>query len=305
MQENKASLLLHPFFVGSLAVLLSNDCWGKYAFPGLLTGKLSDFVGLIVLPVFCRVLFPSLSKKHILLTVALFFIWFKSPLSQPLLNTINQFSYWPVNRVVDYSDLVALCVLPLAVRIQPKTIRLQTTGFFFLRWALGAITFFSLCSTSVYRGLFQAHPAMDDVYFGESITIKRPAEEVLRNLEAKEIYYRRDSVMFYPITNQDKLYYKTKADTDTAITWQPVSMKMDSTLYVRWEGVPYYFIPEYHSEDRTIRNIRFTLSENRKKTKTTITIQMFQADGLRSYVAWDRKMKKEYKTIFARLFSIK
>lgn len=305
MQKTTASLLLHPLFIGSLAILLLNDGWGKYAFPGLVTGKLSDFAGLIVLPVFCRVLFPSLSKKHLLFAVALFFIWWKSPLSQPLIEIANRFSPWPLGRVVDFSDLVALCVLPLAARIQPKTIRLQASGYFFLRWALGAVTFFSLCSTSVYRNLFQAHPAMDDVYFGESITIKRPVEHVLRNLEAKGIPYRLDSVMYYPITNQHHLFYKLQSPNDTSTAWHPVSMKQDSTLYVRREGSPFYFIPEFRTEDRIIRNIRFTVSENRKKTKTTVAVQMFQADGLRGYVDWDRKMKKEYTTIFAGLFSTK
>ena len=305
MQKTKASLLLHPFFLGCLAILLLNDFYLKYGFPGFLTGKLSDFAGLIVLPVYCRALFPSLSKKFILIGTALFFVWWKSPASQPLINVINQYLPWTVQRVVDYSDLIALSILPLAAFITPKTLRLQNTGVPVLRWALGLVAFFSLCSTSVYRNFFQAHPAMDDVYFGESITVNRTALAVLQILDDKVLVYRRDSVVYYPITNQDKLYYKTKAEHDTGTAWQPVSMKMDSTLYVRWEGTPFYLIPEYRTEDRTVQDVRFTLSENRKKTKTTITIQMFKADGLRGYVAWDRKLKRQYRNIFASLFSEK
>ena len=237
------------------------------------------------------------------LAVAVFFAWFKSPLSQPVINSINQFSPWPLHRVVDYSDLLTLSLLPLAVHIKPKSIRLQDTALICLRWTLGFLAFFSLCSTSVYRGLFQAHPAMEEVYFGESITIKHPAEELLQNLAAKGITYRMDSVMFYPITNQHDLFYKIRPATDTTTIWQPVSMKQDSQLYVRREGSPFYLIPECRTEDRTFRNVRFTLSENRKKTKTTLTVQTFQTDGLRGYVAWDKKMKKEYKTVFTTLFS--
>ncbi|RYZ53586.1 MAG: hypothetical protein EOO14_15270, partial [Chitinophagaceae bacterium] len=218
------------------------------------------------------------------LAAAVFFAWFKSPLSQPAIDGINLFSPWPLHRVVDYSDLLALCVLPLAAHIKPKAIHLQATALICLRWALGCVAFFSLCSTSVYRGFFQAHPAMEEVYFGESITVKQPAEELLQNLTAKGITYRVDSVMFYPVTNQHNLFYKIQAATDTSSAWQPVSMKQDSTLYVRREGNLFYLIPEFRTENRTLRNVRFTLSENRKKTKTTITIQMFQADGLRGYV---------------------
>lgn len=42
--------LLHPLFLGALAVLLVNDHILKAAWPGLITGKLSDVAGLIVVP---------------------------------------------------------------------------------------------------------------------------------------------------------------------------------------------------------------------------------------------------------------
>lgn len=303
MQKPKASLLLHPLFAGSLLVLLLNDFYGKYAYPGFLTGKLSDLAGVLVLPVFCRVLFPALPKKAVFMATAVFFTWWKSPFSQPLINQVNAGSPWPVQRVVDYSDLLALGVLPLAIYIAPRSIRLQAAGAVFLRGTVGAVTVFSLCSTSMVRNLFQVHPAMEEVYFGESITVKRAAADVLRNLEAKGVVYRRDSVMYYPIINQHNLYYKINTANDTGTAWQPVLLKNDSTLYVRWEGTPFYFIPEYRSADRTFRNVRFTLSENRKKTKTTVTIQMFQTEGLRGQVAWDKKMKQEYRNQFAGLFS--
>lgn len=301
--RSKAGLFLHPVFLISLFILLVNDFYWKYQHANWLTGKLSDFAGLIVLPVFCRVLFWGLSKKMILLACALFFIWWKSPLSQPLIELLNRQLHWPVYRVVDYTDLAALAVLPLTAYLSPKSLRLQTAGVVCLRWGIGLVTFFSLCSTSVYRNLFQAHPASEDIYFGESFTEKRSAEAVLQTLRDKGIACRRDSVMYYPVTNQNRLYYKVERQNDSGFAWQPVSAHADSTLYVRWEGIPYYLIPEYHTEDRTFRNIRFSLSENRKKTKTTITIQMFQSNGLKGYVSWDRKTKKDYKKIFATLFS--
>ncbi len=44
------SPLLHPVFLGALVVLAVNDHLLKAAFPGLLTGKLSDVAALIVVP---------------------------------------------------------------------------------------------------------------------------------------------------------------------------------------------------------------------------------------------------------------
>jgi hypothetical protein len=44
-------LALHPVACISLAVLVVNDHWLKSACPGLVTGKLSDCAGLVLLPI--------------------------------------------------------------------------------------------------------------------------------------------------------------------------------------------------------------------------------------------------------------
>lgn len=46
--------LLHPVAVAAVAVLAVNDQWGKAAFPGLVTGKLSDVAGLLFFPLFLQ-----------------------------------------------------------------------------------------------------------------------------------------------------------------------------------------------------------------------------------------------------------
>lgn len=45
-------LLLNPVTLAAAVVLLLNDIWFKHRWPSLTTGKLSDFAGLVVLPVF-------------------------------------------------------------------------------------------------------------------------------------------------------------------------------------------------------------------------------------------------------------
>ncbi len=44
-------LALHPAALISLAVLVVNDRWLKAAWPGFVTGKLSDCAGLVLLPI--------------------------------------------------------------------------------------------------------------------------------------------------------------------------------------------------------------------------------------------------------------
>ncbi len=46
--------LLHPACVVAVAVLVLNDHWFKHAFHGPITGKLSDFAGLVFFPLFLQ-----------------------------------------------------------------------------------------------------------------------------------------------------------------------------------------------------------------------------------------------------------
>jgi len=54
-----ADLLLHPVVVGALGVWLLNDHLLKEVCPGAVTGKLSDFAGLVVMPVCLAAASPS------------------------------------------------------------------------------------------------------------------------------------------------------------------------------------------------------------------------------------------------------
>jgi len=49
--------LLHPLAVLSLLVLVANDHWLKHAHPGVLSGKLSGFSAVLLLPLFLHALF--------------------------------------------------------------------------------------------------------------------------------------------------------------------------------------------------------------------------------------------------------
>ena len=46
--------LLHPIPLAALAALVLNDHWGKHAFPGWITGKLSDVAGMVFFPLFLQ-----------------------------------------------------------------------------------------------------------------------------------------------------------------------------------------------------------------------------------------------------------
>lgn len=111
--KTELHLLRTPAFIIALLLLLLNDFWWKAAFGNTLTGKLSDFAGLFVFGICWMALFPT-GKKLVVLLAALWFVFWKSPYSQPLIEGWNALTGMGYARVVDYSDLWALLVLPLA-----------------------------------------------------------------------------------------------------------------------------------------------------------------------------------------------
>src|ERR1700755_3174825 len=112
MPRSRINLLLHPFFLLNLFLLIANDHWWKHEYTNVLTGKISDFAGVIVLAIALIACF-GMNRKYAVLSTAFLFCFWKSPLSGPLIE------FFGLIRVVDYTDLLALSVLPLVFYIQP------------------------------------------------------------------------------------------------------------------------------------------------------------------------------------------
>jgi hypothetical protein len=65
MNDRQLHLLVSPGFLGCLFVLLFNDFVLKQQIHNGLTGKLSDFAGLFVFPLFLTALFPNCDRMSI------------------------------------------------------------------------------------------------------------------------------------------------------------------------------------------------------------------------------------------------
>jgi hypothetical protein len=142
-------------FVLSLAVLLINDHVLKHAYPGLITGKLSDFAGIAVvaLPLFAA--FPR-QARAIYLAVSAAFLWWKSPASSAFIAFMNDVQPLRIGRTVDYTDLLALTILPVCSKIVAAGPRSFVNPAGVRRWVLTpvlAATLFGVMATStpLYR----------------------------------------------------------------------------------------------------------------------------------------------------------
>ncbi len=150
--SQRAARLLHPAFLLTLAPLIVNDAWLKALFHNALTGKLSDFAGVFAFAYFWSVLAGRREATiHALVGVA-FAIW-KSPLSQPAIDAWNALGVWPLVRVVDASDVLALTVLPLSWRLvrAPRVaarIEAMPGPAWATKWTVAAIAVCAFTATS-------------------------------------------------------------------------------------------------------------------------------------------------------------
>jgi len=119
----KSNVLNYVFIIG-LAILILNDHLLKEVFGNWWTGKLSDFAGVLILPMFLKYLFPINTKNSVIITV-LFFVFWKSPYSQFIINNINSTGLFTINRVVDYTDFLAFMILPLSIFVLNNTARFE------------------------------------------------------------------------------------------------------------------------------------------------------------------------------------
>ena len=112
----KNKYLFNYIFLLGLFLLILNDHVLKAAYGNWFTGKLSDVAGLLILPMFLKYLFSISTKKSVLFTIV-FFVFWKSPLSQFFIDSFNTVGLYSMGRVVDYTDFIAFLILPFSIYV--------------------------------------------------------------------------------------------------------------------------------------------------------------------------------------------
>lgn len=150
----------HPLFLLSMILLVLNDWMLKSTFHNELTGKLSDFAGLFTFPFLFSVLFPR-KKLFIHIVTALGFLYWNSPVSQGLINLLNNW-HIPVIRTIDYTDNIALLSIALSFVV------LKSNYFFQLHSAVKNICVVLSCmaflATSLPPRTVREYVIMDKTY---------------------------------------------------------------------------------------------------------------------------------------------
>ena len=104
--------LLHPVALGAIAILILNDHVLKAAWPGPVTGKVSDFAGLLFFPI--------------------------------LLQAAWEIAAWPFSRPADRRAalvaVIATCAVFASVKTLPAAAQAYSVALGFLQWLVGLPT---------------------------------------------------------------------------------------------------------------------------------------------------------------------
>jgi hypothetical protein len=178
-----SALIFNWIFITGLLVLALNDHYLKWTFGNWFTGKISDFAGLLIFPMFLQFLFPRISRVWVIVTGALFVFW-KLPVSGSFIHVYNKVALIPITRTVDYSDFIALLILPLAWyylgRIDRNRISRISPAFATCLIAAPAAVVFMATSPPIS---FYMQPG-GDIHIGKSYRLKITEQETLEKLKA-------------------------------------------------------------------------------------------------------------------------
>lgn len=266
--KNRKYYLLNYIFILGIILLFLNDHFFKWQFSNWITGKLSDFIGLLILPFLLSFIFPKYIKWNVILT-GVFFLFWKSPFSQGFIDFYNSITFIEITRVVDYSDLIALSILPLSYffikRLKDfKRLRIEKINIHPLIILLPSIIIFMASSPPYWHEFIYSKGNVK--FYKNRINISESQQKILDKIGAMKI----------PVT-------------------------VDTTVYSRY---PTYVIDKLILDNDTIKDIRFSMvsfKENRTKlylNAITISEDIEDADV-------KKELRKYYKKLLRRYFKEK
>lgn len=256
------NLILNYVFLSCLIVLFLNDHFFKFHYTSWFTGKLSDVVGIILFPMLITYLFPKLKQNSVFITI-LFFIFWKSPFSENFIQLYNVISPISIHRVVDYSDLLVLLLLPIPYFLLINSVvlerfSLKKTNVF----AVLLPTVFVLMSTS-QSNTYTYSPKTGELTFRDAhFEIKKTKLDLLKELENQNIILVKDTAFIlessrFAVSRMGK--FDQNAIEKGGDIFKINNADLKDVILKEIDESSDYKIQEIKIGDRTIRNLRFSI----------------------------------------------
>lgn len=299
-------LLCNCIFLVSLIILFLNDHFLKLYFHNWFTGKLSDVVGVILLPFLLTFLLPKLRQNSIYFT-GLFFIFWKSPYSEKLIEIYNLVSPIAIHRVEDYTDLLALIFLFVPYyfiknhdKIKSFEIKKISPAFLVVPSVL------VLMSTSPTR-YYEYVPYTGNLIFDNNSTfiIPKSKDEILTELKKRDINFYKDTTR---IIAENKWRYfgavsiNQKNLKNNKEIFKVANDSVKELILKEINRSNNYKIDKLKLDDQTIENIQFNISKVDNNLGTEISLKSMTIERHLREDKVERKIRKIYKKIMEEEF---
>jgi hypothetical protein len=159
----------------------------KDLFQNWITGKMSDFAGLFVFPLFWAAFLPR-RATYIYVVVAFGFIFWKSPYSEPLIDNLNLVLPLTVRRIVDLSDLLALVVLAPSYTYSQHAQR-EPARLFTYSPRIKKVLAYGICLLSVFAFTATQFEGEQRISFDKEYELNMPRDKAIDRLDKIGLKY--------------------------------------------------------------------------------------------------------------------
>ena len=292
MKRNRF-LLLNYVFVVSIILLFINDHFLKLYFHNWFTGKFSDFLGMIIFPLFLAYVFPKLRTFSILVSFILFIFW-KSPFSEGFIDFYNQISPIAVTRVVDYTDFIAFVFLIIPFLLIKYDALLQPLKIRKISPALVLVpSVFVMMATSpppYYRFGSNGLVSFQDYSFR-----MQKSKEALDELKNRNILFKKDTLK---IIKRNNISSESLIMNGTDLKTLEVDKEiLKKELERKIQFYDYYIIDSLKIGNETLKDIRFELEEL-SKSKVKIILKSVVLEERNTN---NKKLQKKFRKIYREL----
>tara|TARA_B110000211_G_C14060313_1_gene545209 strand:+ start:1433 stop:2272 length:840 start_codon:yes stop_codon:yes gene_type:complete len=218
----------NPYFLISVLVLVLNDWYLKSTFHNDITGKLSDFAGLLAFPFLLSLVFTK-SRRTVHIITGILFVYWNSELAQPLIDLVNKVGL-PINRTVDFTDNIALISILISYKFVNHPFNFNLKPLF--QKVVFATSCLAFMATSLPKGIDRKYVDINKEYEFEFskrelvtrlnmvqmdrvLTINKMYREVDFNAESNVFHFKNSpdtlALLLDPnkVGNSDTIVFKT------------------------------------------------------------------------------------------------
>lgn len=303
------NLIVNPVFVGCLTLLFMNDHLFKTAYHNGLTGKVSDMAGIVLFPMLLAYLFPKL-RENAVFVAGLFFVFWKSPFSGNLIRLYNLVSPVSIHRLVDYTDLWVLLLLPVPYFLIRNSWYLEKIRLKKISVSIVLVpAVFVLMATSPPYSYFYIPEKGTLIFRGASMEIRKTKTDLLTEMDAHHVAWVKDTAeviesLRFEISKMGKFDQNALKNGGPVFTINNDELRL--LILKKIHESSDYKIPELKVGERTVKNLRFSIEpsyrEINQKKFSTVVLREVEIDKNLDHDKAGKELREMYQDIIISKF---